>query len=229
MKAMSENEKLQINKKHQANGVTFIDINTAYIESDVEIGNETVIYPNVVIEGKTVIGKNCVIGMCSTIKDSIVGDGTEIEHSVIKESEIGTDTHVGPFAYLRPNSKIGDNCKVGDFVEVKNSTFGNGSKASHLTYIGDSDIGENVNLGCGVVFVNYDGKNKHRSTIKDGAFVGCNVNLVSPVEIGEKAYIAAGSTVTSDIKGGALYVARSKGKSIDGWVEKRGLLDGKKK
>ena len=137
---------------------------------------------------------------------------------------MGNETSVGPFAYLRPNSEIGSHCKVGDFVEIKNSRLDDGAKAAHLTYVGDSDVGKKVNLGCGVVFVNYDGSKKYRSVVEDGAFIGCNVNLVSPVHVGKDAYVAAGSTITNDVEDGALYVARSKGKSIKGWVEKRGIL-----
>ena len=154
------------------------------------------------------IGENCVVGMCTRIENSVIGDGTQIQNSVIIESKVGNDTKVGPFAYMRPGSNVGNNCKVGDFVEIKNSNFGNGSKVSHLTYIGDADVGEEVNLGCGVVFVNYDGTNKYRSTVKDGAFIGCNSNLVSPVTVEEGAYVAAGSTVTTDVPTEALYVAK---------------------
>ncbi len=222
-------KKKEINEKHLENGVKFIDINNTYIDENVQIGKGTVIYPSVIIEGDTKIGKNCIIGMCSEIVSSSIGDKSEVNHSVIKESSIGSNTKVGPFAYLRPNSNIGSNCKVGDFVEIKNSNFGDGSKASHLTYIGDADIGEEVNLGCGVVFVNYDGKNKDRSTVEDRAFIGCNSNLVAPVKVDEDTYIAAGSTVTADVPKGALYVARAKGKIIEGWVKKRGLIGGKKK
>lgn len=229
MLEMTAEKRLEINLKHQEKGVKFIDIATAYIDEDVTIGEGTVIYPTVVIEGKSEIGKNCVIGMCTRISNSTIGDGTDIQNSVITESKIGENTKVGPFAYLRPKSNVGDNCKVGDFVEMKNSNLGNGSKASHLTYIGDADVGEGVNLGCGVVFVNYDGTNKYRSTVKDGAFIGCNSNLVSPVTVEEGAYIAAGSTITTDVPEESLYVARSKGRIIEGWVKRRGLIKGKRK
>lgn len=223
-----EQKRKTINLRHMENGVNFIDIAAAYIGEDVQIGAGTTIGPCVVLEGKVTIGENCIIGQNTRIADSTVGDGTEIQSSVILESIVGSGTSVGPFAYLRPNSRIGDHCKVGDFVEVKNSTMADGAKASHLTYIGDSDVGRDVNLGCGVVFVNYDGKNKHRSVVGDGAFVGCNVNLVSPVSVGEKAYVAAGSTVTSDIPAGALCVARERERIILDWVEKKGLLSKKK-
>lgn len=224
----TEEKRLAVNIAHLERGVRFIDINTAYIDEEAVIGSGTVIYPCVVIEGKTVIGKDCIIGQNTKIKDSEIGDGTDITSSVITESKVGARTHVGPFAYLRPGSTIGNDCKVGDFVEIKNSSFGDGTKASHLTYVGDSDVGAGVNIGCGVVFVNYDGTNKHRSNVGDGAFIGCNTNLVSPVNVGEKAYIAAGSTITKDVPAGALSVAREKQRNIEGWVEKRGLLNRKK-
>lgn len=223
-----EEEKLERNFAYAEQGVQFIDITQVYIAEGTEIGAGTVIYPCVVLEGKVSIGENCVIGQNSRIVDSTIGDGTRVDSSVVLESTIGKNTKVGPFAYLRPNSHVGDQCKVGDFVEVKNSTMGDGSKASHLTYIGDSDVGKNVNLGCGVVFVNYDGSQKHRSTVEDDAFIGCNCNLVSPVHVGEKAYVAAGTTITRDVPSGALHVGRQKDRSIEGWVEKRGILKRKK-
>lgn len=220
-----EEKRKKINLKHLENGVKFVDINAAYIDETVVIGEGTIIYPCAVLEGDTVIGKNCIIGQNSRVVNSELMDEVEIQSSHILDSKIGKKTKVGPFAYIRPNSNIGASCKVGDFVEVKNSTMGDGAKASHLTYIGDADVGADVNLGCGVVFVNYDGKNKHRTTVEAGAFIGCNTNLVSPVNVGEKAYIAAGSTVTKDVPGGSLYVSRSKERVIDGWVERRGLLN----
>lgn len=220
----AEQERIERNIAYLESGVDFIDLRSAYIDEGVKIGKGTVIYPCVVLEGDVSIGENCVIGQNSRIVDSKIGDGTTIQSSVILESTVGSDTKVGPFAYLRPNSVIGDGCKVGDFVEVKNSTMGDGAKASHLTYIGDSDVGSKVNLGCGVVFVNYDGSKKYRSVVEDEAFIGCNSNLVSPVHVGKKAYVAAGSTITQDVPDGALYVARARGKVLDGWVEKRGIL-----
>lgn len=219
-----EQNRLNINIKHIEAGVNFVDWKTAYIDESVVIGSGTSIGPGVILIGDTVIGKNCVIGQNTRIENSIISDDADIQSSVILDSQVGSRTHIGPFAYLRPNSRIGDNAKVGDFVEVKNSTIGNGSKASHLTYIGDSDVGEGVNLGCGVVFVNYDGTNKHRSKVEDGAFIGCNTNLVSPVTVGKGAYVAAGTTVTNDVLPGALCIGREKDKCIEGWVEKRGLL-----
>lgn len=204
-------------------GVTFLDIDTVFIDDGVKIGEGTVIEPCVQIRGKTEIGANCLIGQNSRVENSILSDEVKVLSSVVLESRIGSGTNVGPFAYLRPNSVVGRNCKIGDFVEVKNSTLGDGTKASHLTYIGDSDLGNDINLGCGVVFVNYDGTNKYRSTIEDGAFIGCNTNLVSPVNVGKGAYIAAGTTVTKDVPEDALCVGRARQKVIEGWAEERGL------
>lgn len=219
-----EARRIERNLAYMDAGVVFIDVKMAYIDEGVKIGKGTVIYPCVVLEGDVEIGENCTIGQNTRIKDSVIGNGTSIQSSVILESRVGDETSVGPFAYLRPNSEVGNHCKVGDFVEIKNSRLDDGAKAAHLTYVGDSDVGKKVNLGCGVVFVNYDGSKKYRSVVEDGAFIGCNVNLVSPVHVGKNAYVAAGSTITDDVEDGALYVARSKGKSIEGWVEKRGIL-----
>ncbi len=224
-----EKARIQRNLDYMEAGVSFIDVKTAYIDEGVKIGRGTVIYPCVVLEGDVTIGENCIIRQNTRIKDSTIGNGTTIESSVILESRVGDETSVGPFAYLRPNSDVGSHCKVGDFVEVKNSKMGDGAKAAHLTYIGDSDVGEKVNLGCGVVFVNYDGSQKYRSVVEDGAFIGCNVNLVSPVHVGKGAYVAAGSTITEDVPGDALYVARARGRIIENWVKKKGILIRKKK
>ena len=213
----------KIAEKHIEAGVDIFDIDNVYIDEDVRIGKGTVIGPCVRLEGSTVIGENCKIERNSRIVNAAIGDDVSIDNSVILDSSVGSNTSVGPFAYIRPGSTIGEACKVGDFVEVKNASMGNGSKSAHLTYIGDADIGENVNLGCGVVFVNYDGKNKHRSTVGDGCFIGCNVNLVSPVDVGDGAYIAAGSTVTKDIPKDALSVGRARQKNIENWATQRGL------
>ena len=211
----------RINEAHMINGVTIIDTNSTYIESDVEIGNDTVIYPGVMLKGNTKIGKNCVIEMNSSIENSIIGDNTEVKNSTIIDSTVGENTTVGPYAYLRPKSNIGNNVKIGDFVEVKNATIEDNSKASHLSYIGDAHVGKNVNIGCGVVFVNYDGKNKFKSTVKDGAFIGSNSNLVAPVTVDEYGYIATGSTITDDVPKGALAIARERQVIKEGWVDKK--------
>ena len=213
----------EIAKKHLMAGVDIFDIDSVYIDETVVIGEGTVIGPCVRIEGNTVIGKNCTIEQNSRLLDAKIGDNVNIDNAVTLDSSVGDETTVGPYAYIRPGSKIGAKCKVGDFVEVKNASLDDGTKSAHLTYIGDADIGKNVNLGCGVVFVNYDGKNKHRTTVGDSCFIGCNVNLVSPVNICEGAYIAAGSTVTKDVPKDALSVARAHQKNIDGWATKKGL------
>ena len=204
-------------------GVVFADIESVYIDDSVKIGKGSFIGPCVTIEGDTEIGENCYIYQNTRIVDSKIKEGTTIQSSVIISSEIGGNTSVGPFAYIRPGSKIGTGCKVGDFVEIKNSTLGDGTKAAHLTYIGDADLGKNINLGCGVVFVNYDGTNKHRSTIGDGAFIGCNSNIVSPVEVGEGAYIAAATTVTNDVPKDGLAIGRAKQENKENWAKEKGL------
>ena len=211
----------RINTKHMDNGVTLIDPKSIYIGGDVEIGQDTVIYPGNVIEGDTKIGNNCTLYPNSRISNSIIGDGVDIQSSVILDSKIGSKTTVGPFAYIRPESIIGEKVRVGDFVEIKKSTIGNNTKVSHLTYIGDAEVGENCNFGCGTVVVNYDGKKKHKTIIGDNSFIGCNTNLVSPVEVEDNAYIAAGSTITKTVKKGDLAIARAKQTNITGWVEKR--------
>lgn len=215
--------KNRINLKHMENGVTLIDPKTTYIGIDVKIGKDTIIYPNNILEGNTEIGSNCVIYQNSRIKDSIIGDEVDIQSSVILDSIIGDNTTVGPFAYLRPETKVGKNARIGDFVEIKKSTIGDGTKVSHLTYIGDAEVGCGCNFGCGTVVVNYDGQNKYKTIIGDHSFIGCNTNLVSPVKVEDNTYIAAGSTITSEVKEGELAVARAKQRNIPGWVEKKGL------
>ena len=211
----------RINNKHLENGVTIIDPNTTYIGIDVEIGQDTIIYPGNVLEGNTVIGKNCVLYPNSRINNSVIGESVDIQSSVILESKIGNQTTVGPFAYIRPESIIGNNVRVGDFVEIKKSTIGNNTKVSHLTYVGDAEVGEGCNFGCGTVTVNYDGKNKNKTIIGNNSFIGCNTNLISPVTVEDNTYIAAGSTITNDVKSGDLAVARAKQRNIPGWVERR--------
>ena len=208
--------RLARNLAHMQRGVQFVDLQSAYIDAEVEIGAGTLIGPCVTLEGSTVIGQNCVIRQNTRIKDSRIADGVEIESSVILESSVGSGTTVGPFAYLRPHTAVGANCKVGDFVEMKNSSFGDGSKAAHLTYVGDADVGSGVNLGCGVVF----------SILMTGPRIS---NLVSPVQVGDGAYIAAGSTVTEDVEADALYIARSRGTQKQGWVSAKGIWNKKSK
>ncbi|MFX0549675.1 bifunctional UDP-N-acetylglucosamine diphosphorylase/glucosamine-1-phosphate N-acetyltransferase GlmU [Hathewaya histolytica] len=213
----------RINKMHMENGVTLIDPNNTYIGSEVEIGSDTIIYPGNVIEGKTVIKEGCMLYPNSRIKDSIIGAQVTIQSSVVLDSNIGENTTVGPFAYIRPDSNIGKNARIGDFVEIKKSTIGDNTKVSHLTYIGDSEVGSKCNFGCGTVIVNYDGKEKHKTIIGDNVFIGCNANLISPVEIKNNSYVAAGSTITKEVPEGSLAIARARQTNIDKWVEKKGL------
>ncbi|MGI6751440.1 MAG: UDP-N-acetylglucosamine diphosphorylase [Anaerovoracaceae bacterium] len=224
MEREKEKARLRINLKHIQAGVSFLDWRTAYIDESVTIGDGTVIGSNVRIEGNTIIGCGCIIGNNSRIVSSRIDNDADIQYSIIIESKVGKRTKVGPFAYLRPNCNIGQDVRIGDFVEIKNSNIGDGSKAPHLAYIGDADVGGNVNLGCGVVFVNYDGFEKARSTVGDQAFVGCNVNLIAPVKVGDGAYVAAGTTITKDVPEGALCVGRIRTSNIEGWVARRRLM-----
>jgi bifunctional UDP-N-acetylglucosamine pyrophosphorylase/glucosamine-1-phosphate N-acetyltransferase len=217
MKVMRE----RTNNALMENGVTLVDPEHTYIAPGVVIGRDTVVYPGNVIEGSTVIGENCILLPNNRIVDSRIGNGVEAQASVILESKIGEKTTVGPYAYIRPGSDIGNRVRIGDFVEVKKSQIGDGSKVSHLTYVGDGSIGNNVNVGCGVVFVNYDGEKKHRTTVGNDAFIGCNVNLVAPVKVEDGAFIAAGSTITNEVPKGSLAIARTRQVNKEGWVEKR--------
>lgn len=217
----------RINEEHMVNGVTIINPENTYIEDGVKIGRDTVIYPGVSIEGKTEIGEDCIIRNNSRIVNSIIHDGVSIESSTIEDSIVGENTHIGPYARLRPNSKIGEHCKIGNFVEVKNSTLKDNTKASHLSYIGDADVGNNVNIGCGVVFVNYNGKDKFRTSVGDNGFIGSNSNLVAPVNVEPWGYVAAGSTITKEVPKGALSIARAEQKNVEGWVERKGFIKNK--
>ncbi|KIL52454.1 bifunctional UDP-N-acetylglucosamine diphosphorylase/glucosamine-1-phosphate N-acetyltransferase GlmU [Jeotgalibacillus campisalis] len=221
--ALSQAEELmraRINEKHMRNGVSFIDSANTYISNEAVIGRDTVIYPGTVITGKTTIGEDCVVGPNSEFKDSTIGDRTNIKQSVVHDSAVGSDVNIGPFAHIRPQSSIGDEVKIGNFVEIKKATFGKASKASHLSYIGDAEVGANVNIGCGSITVNYDGKKKHLTTIEDNVFIGCNSNLVAPVKIGKDAYVAAGSTITKDVPGEALSIARARQENKEGYAGK---------
>ncbi|WP_433959622.1 bifunctional UDP-N-acetylglucosamine diphosphorylase/glucosamine-1-phosphate N-acetyltransferase GlmU [Cytobacillus horneckiae] len=212
--------KERINETHMRNGVTIIDPLNTYIGPDVKIGMDTVLHPGTMLSGKTQIGSECIIGPNTQIEECSVGDGTVIRQSAAHDSQIGASVNIGPFAHIRPQSNIHDEVKIGNFVEVKKAVFGKGSKASHLSYIGDAEVGKDVNLGCGSITVNYDGKNKYLTKIEDGVFVGCNSNLVAPVTIGEGAYIAAGSTITEDVPGNALSIARARQVNKEDYVEK---------
>lgn len=210
----------RINRQLMEQGVIIIDPETTYLSAETEIGKDTVVYPGVITEGHVVIGENCIIGHNCRIVNSEIADHVDIQSSTILESSVDEGTHVGPYAYLRPNSKIGKNVKVGDFVEVKNAEMKDGAKASHLTYIGDAEVGHNVNLGCGTVFVNYDGVNKFKTVVEDDCFIGCNSNLVSPVTVKAGSYVAAGSTITDDVPEETLAVARARQINKEGYTKK---------
>lgn len=199
-------------------GVNFIDGTTAYIEMGVKIDPGACIYPNVFIEGDTSIGAGTVIYPGCRIQDSRIGENCVLEHVKANGAVIEDSVSVGPYVNLRPGTHIASECKIGDFVEVKNSNVGRGTKLPHLSYIGDADVGERVNVGCGTVFVNYDGKNKHRTVVGNDVFLGCNTNLVAPVKVADGAFTAAGSTVTEDVPEEALAIARAKQVNKTGWV-----------
>jgi bifunctional UDP-N-acetylglucosamine pyrophosphorylase/glucosamine-1-phosphate N-acetyltransferase len=221
--ALSQAERLmkkRINERHMRNGVTLIDPDQTYISDDAEIGSDTVIYPGTVILGNVKIGEENIIGPQTEIKDSKIGNGNTIRQSVVHDSEIGNDAAVGPFAHIRPKSVLENNVKIGNFVEVKKSVMSSGSKASHLSYIGDAEIGKDVNLGCGSITVNYDGKNKFLTKVEDGAFIGCNSNLIAPVTVGKNAYVAAGSTITENVPAESLSIARSRQTVKENYVQK---------
>lgn len=207
----------RINERLMYEGVTFVDPDSAYIGIDVKIGIDTTIAPNVAIVGKSIIAENVYIGRNTKIVDSEIGEGTSIEQSTIVQSKIDSNGIIGPYAYLRPGTHLKDGVKVGDYCEVKNSIVDNGTKIPHHSYIGDSDIGKKVNIGAGTITCNYDGKNKNRTIIKDGAFIGSNSNLIAPITIGERAYVAAGTTVTKSLKSKSLGISRVKLEEKSDW------------
>lgn len=210
-----------INESHMINGVDIPCTDGVMIGRDIQIGKGTRILPNTIILGDTKIGENCVIGPNSWVADSVIGNGVVLDNCKITDSTIEDGVDCGPFVKVRAGSVLKKGVHIGNFVEVKNSIVGEGTKSAHLTYIGDSDVGAGVNFGCGTVTCNYDGKVKSRCTIGDGAFIGCNTNLIAPVEVGEKAYIAAGSTITDDIPSDALSIARAKQVNKEGWVKEK--------
>lgn len=210
----------RILNKLMDDGVTIMDPASTFIEKGVEIGQDTVIYPYTWLEGTTKIGEDCQIGPNVRLTNVRIGNTAELQFVYGHDCEVQDNVVIGPYVHLRPDTVIGDNVKIGNFVEVKNSHVGTGSKLPHLSYIGDSDIGSSVNIGCGCITVNYDGKKKHRTIIEDNAFVGCNSNMVAPVTIGAGAYIGAGSTITKDVPGDDLGIARAKQKNIEGWAAK---------
>jgi bifunctional UDP-N-acetylglucosamine pyrophosphorylase/glucosamine-1-phosphate N-acetyltransferase len=210
------------NEELMAAGVTIIDPATTYIDPDVEVGPDTVIHPGVSLEGQSRVGAACEIHSHVRIVDSEIADKSVIlNFCLIIGSRIAESASVGPFAHLRPESVVGERAKIGNFVELKKTTMGAGSKANHLTYLGDATIGERVNVGAGTITCNYDGTRKHPTIIEDGAFIGSDTQLIAPVRVGKGAYVAAGSSITEDVPDGALGIARGRQANVDGWVERR--------
>jgi bifunctional UDP-N-acetylglucosamine pyrophosphorylase/glucosamine-1-phosphate N-acetyltransferase len=203
-------------------GVSIEDPATAYIDQDVVIGADTVIGPGVRLEGKTVIGTGCRVHAGVRVTDGTIGDAvTVLDHSIIVSSTVDAGAQIGPFAHLRPGSHVGPEARVGNFVELKKTSLGRGSKASHLTYLGDATIGADVNIGAGTITCNYDGENKHPTVIEDGAFIGSDSQLVAPVRVGKGAYVAAGSSITKDVPADSLAIARAQQVVKEGWVKRR--------
>jgi bifunctional UDP-N-acetylglucosamine pyrophosphorylase/glucosamine-1-phosphate N-acetyltransferase len=221
--ALAEADRLmrqRINRRHLLNGVTLIDPEHTYIDADVVIGQDTVIYPNTYLRGSTQIGSDCVIGPSADLTDTVVGRGTVLRYTVADKAEIGEEGIIGPFAYLRPGTRLARHVKVGDFVEIKNAQIGENSKVPHLSYIGDAIVGADVNIGCGAITANYDGYNKSVTEIEDGAFIGSNVNLIAPVKVGSGAYIVAGSTITHNVDADDLAIARARQINKPGYAVK---------
>jgi bifunctional UDP-N-acetylglucosamine pyrophosphorylase/glucosamine-1-phosphate N-acetyltransferase len=207
-------------KFYTEKGIKIIDINSTYIDENAVIEKGVVIYPNNNIIGNSIIKKNTVLEPNNIITDSIIGENCNIISSVIKESKVGNGVNIGPFAYLRPKTEIGDNCKIGDFVEIKASVIGEGTKVPHLCYVGDAEVGKKCNIGCGAIFANYDGKNKNKTIVGNHCFVGSNCNLIAPLTIEDNCFIAAGTTVSRNVKNGKFVIGRVKQVENDKLAEK---------
>ena len=210
------------NDELMAAGVTIEDPATTYVDPGVTIGADTILHPGVSLEGRTTIGSGCDIQSGVRIVDSTVGDRVTVNnHCVITDSSLASDSRVGPFAHLRAGAVVSDNARVGNFVELKKTTLGPGSKAMHLTYLGDAEIGAKVNIGAGTITCNYDGVTKNQTTIEDGAFIGSDTQLIAPVTVGKGAYVGSGTTVRENVPAGALAVSAGKQRNLDGWVDKK--------
>jgi bifunctional UDP-N-acetylglucosamine pyrophosphorylase/glucosamine-1-phosphate N-acetyltransferase len=210
----------RIQREHALAGVTIVDPQSTLVDAGVEIGRDTVIEPSTFLRGTTHIGERCTIGPLSTLIDTTVGDETRVVHSYLDGAELGSGVSVGPFAYLRPNARLHDRAKAGTFVEIKNSEVGEGTKVPHLSYIGDADIGAGSNVGAGTITANYDGANKHRTTIGSGVKVSVHTSFVAPVTVGDGAYTGAGSVITEDVPPGALGIARERQRNVEGYAER---------
>ena len=218
--AAEEAAQRRIIQRHAREGVTFLQPGTTRVEADVTIGRDSVIGPGTVLEGATTVGERCEIGPHTTARDATIGDGASVVHSFVVEARIGADTKVGPFAYLRPGTTVGEGVKIGTFVELKNSDIGAGAKVPHLSYIGDADVGENSNLGASTITANYDGRKKHRTKIGKSVKTSIHTSLVAPLNVGDRAYTGAGSTITDDVPDGALGIARERQKNIEGYADR---------
>ncbi|KRM96184.1 glucosamine-1-phosphate acetyltransferase UDP-N-acetylglucosamine pyrophosphorylase [Liquorilactobacillus aquaticus DSM 21051] len=220
--ALAEATKLmrqRINEKHMRAGVTLIDPETTYIDTDVKIGADTIIEPGVFLRGETVIGEDCLIGANSDISDSVIHNGVTITASTLEDAEMQDESNIGPYSHLRPAAQIGKKVHIGNFVEVKKAEIGENTKVGHLTYVGDATLGKDINVGCGCVFVNYDGKNKHHTVVGDHSFIGSASNMIAPLHIADHAYVAAGSTITDDVSAHDMAIARGR------QVNKKGYYD----
>ena len=218
---VQEQLRRRINMEWMQKGVMLVDPNTTHISPKARLESGCTVLPGCLIYGDSTVAAGAVIGPNTWLKSAQIGENVTVNASQVIESTVGKNTTVGPFAYIRPGCTIGEKARIGDFVELKNSNIGDGTKVSHLTYIGDSDFGKGINVGCGVVTVNYDGKKKYRTTVEDHAFIGCNVNLVSPVKVGKGAYLAAGGTITEEVPEDALVVARARATVKPLWAKKR--------
>lgn len=208
----------QINDFHMMNGITIIDPDTTYVDADIEIGVDSVIYPNTIIEGKSKIGSSVLLGPNTHIVNSTIDDNSEVVNSSITDSEIGATTKIGPFARIREHAIVGNNCKIGNFVELKKTVFSEGVKASHLAYIGDAEVGKETNIGAGTITCNYDGKRKHKTIMGENVFVGSNSTLVAPITLETDSYIAAGSVITEAVHTNELGVGRARQRNVENWV-----------
>lgn len=209
-------------------GVLMMDPGSVYVEEGVEVGAGTVLLPGTILRGKTVIGTDCQIGPQVMLTNCIVGKGCTINASQCEDSELQDNCQIGPYTHIRPHCTVGEGSKIGAFVQLKNCTLGKGTKMAHLTYVGDSDVGDNCNFGCGTITCNYDGFQKFRTTIGSDVFVGCNTNLVPPVQVGDGAFIAAATTVTQDVPEDAMVIGRTRQQVKEGWAAANRAKKGKK-
>lgn len=202
-------------------GVTVLDPASTFVSPGVAVGRDTIIWPGCYLLGRTIVGAGCHIGPQAYLEDAVLGNSVTVRFSSVEGSEIGDEVTIGPYSHIRPGTRLGSQVKVGNFAEIKNSRVGSGSKVSHHSYVGDAELGQGVNVGAGAVFVNYDGRDKHSTKVGDGAFIGCNANLVAPLELGHQAYIACGSTINRDVPDGALAIGRGRQRNVLGWVARR--------